>query len=639
MPSISDRFKDLKNSILGTTTAKIDAQLDDAVKDIVAYKSQAGRKGYIELVRSLISKSADVSLSGQGGVFGQGATPAAFGQGGRIMRYKMYEAITANINYCSRALDVLVDNVISPDDITKSSLEVKPENYLEDEVSMDSQVRTIKKIIESLKLESKLNLIVRTTLELGDFFCEIGDEKTALTSRSVLSESSYDDYIGQLLKEGIRENITYKDYHIVLDYSTFMEAKRKPAKKKAAPKKKTASKKEDENISVKRLNLIFHEPQFIVKLQSSLFPICFGYLVFPKVSITNAATMEDDALNTICTNILKNLIQKIPQAQEFANDNDLKDILGAMLKHSDPNKVMDIRYVPTDNMVHFCRPSVKHFPYGSSIFEPCQFTAKVLMALETALAIQRLSRSTEKRKIGVEIGLPRDARKAVENLKEEFRKRKVSLDSFGSIDTIPSMITTFEDIYIPQKDGKSYVDISTFSEGNVDVRNKVEELKFLRDQLVSSLGVPPSFIGIEENLSNKSALSEENILFARTIINHQKFLTHQISELIEKVMLRADPEKALTLLNNRVTVSLPVPRSLQFEREARYMSEFANLVETLDRIGINKAYSRKKYLSQIDWEEVKKYSIDDKIDKGLDPEKKKEDDDGMGGMSGGMGGF
>ena len=158
--------------------------------------------------------------------------------------------------------------------------------------------------------------------------------------------------------------------------------------------------------------------------------------------------------------------------------------------------------------------------------------------------------------------------------------------------------------------------------------------------MVSSLGVPPSFIGIEENLSNKAALSEENILFARTVIGHQKYLTHQIEELVQKIFDIIDPEEALTILDH-VEVSLPVPRSLQFEREARYMNELSTLVENLERIGIPKEYSTKKYLSQIDWEEVKKYDIDQKIDKNLDPEKKDDQDDMMGGMGamGGEGGF
>jgi hypothetical protein len=298
---------------------------------------------------------------------------------------------------------------------------------------------------------------------------------------------------------------------------------------------------------------------------------------------------------------------------------------------------MNIRYVPPNNIQHFKRPSTKYEPYGESIFDACQFSAKCLVAMETALAVQRLARSTEKRKIAVEIGLPRDARKMIEKLKEELRKRKVTLDNFGTVDTIPSMITTFEDVYIPQRDGKPFVDISTFNEGNVDIRNKVEELKFLRDSVVASLGVPPSFINIEENLSNKAALTEENILFARTIVSHQKYITDQINKLVQKVYDIISPEEALSILDN-VLIALPSPKSLQYEREARYLSELANLIETLERIGIPREYTKKKYLSNIDWEDLKNYEVGEKIEKELGTTKE-DPMDAMGGMggTGGMG--
>jgi len=636
MPSIANILNKLKTTIVQTQTKKIDDKLDQAVKDIVAYKSHSGRNGYIELVRSLVSKTADIKISGisGGGLFSQGVSPTAFGQGSRIMRYKAYQAIVSQINYATRALNVLVDNILSPDDITKQALEVKPKLFLTDEAPVASKVRYVKEVIEQIDLERRLDLIARNTLLYGDLFCELAGPKTALTSHSLLTEGSqYRQTINDQYESGARERIIHNvgknKYEFNLDYSALTEAGAD------TPTPKTKKKEKQKRKTLANLQLVFHDPQFVVKLQSAMFPICFGYLIFPIRAAMPGTALADEAINNICVSIIKSLQDKIPQMKEFEGDAELKDILSALVSNADINKAMDIRYVPPDTMIHFMVPTTKYYPYGESIFDSTQYASKVFISLETALAVQRLSRSTEKRKIAIEIGLPRDARKAIELMKEEFRKRKISLDSFGTVDTIPSMITTFEDVYIPQKDGKSFVDISTFNEGNVDVRSKVDELKFLRDQMVSSLGVPPSFLGIEENLSNKAALSEENILFARTVIGHQKYLTHQITELIQKVFDIIDPEEALTILDH-VDVALPMPRSLQFEREARYMNELSTLVENLERIGIPKEYSTRKYLSQIDWDEVKKYDIDQKIDQTLDPSKK--EDDGMGGM-GGMGGL
>jgi hypothetical protein len=632
MAGLKDNFELLKRTIIGTKTTNIDAKLDQAVTDITNFKSQSGRNGYIDLVRNLISKSTgsfNIDSSSKG-MFGQGSTsPAMFGQQKRMQRYKTYAGTISTIDYCYRALDVLTDNICSPDDITKTTLEIKPKKFLEDETPTESKTVQVKGLVHKLKIEEHLPLIVRNTLLFGDFFCEIASPKTALTSSSYLAEQQH------LFESGVIEEFAVPikgkdDWKIRMNYEGFVELGTEVLIE-AGETDKTDGKKDASDVV-----LLFHDPSRIVKLQSELYPICFGYLVFPKANVVPHLSMQDQAVNDICNSILKNLSKKVPQIAEF-NGKELKDIVASMVASGqDQSKATSIRYVSPDRIQHFMRPSTKYEPYGESIFDACQFTAKCLVAMETALAVQRLAKSTEKRKIAVEIGLPRDARKMIEKLKEELRKRKVTLDNFGTVDTIPSMITTFEDVYIPQKDGKPFVDISTFNEGNVDIRSKVDELKFLRDSVVASLGVPPSFINIEENLSNKAALTEENILFARTIVSHQKYITHQMNKLIQKVYDIISPEEALSILDN-VLIALPSPKSLQYEREARYLSELANLIETLERVGIPREYTKKKYLSNIDWEDLKNYEVGEKIEKELGTEK--EDDPMAGGMAGMGGGY
>jgi len=741
MPNkLTDLFSQLKTTVIGTKTAKIDSILDKAVNDIITYKSHSGRNGYIDLVKTVISKSAtDISSLGNSNLFSQGHTgPASLGQGNRIARYKIYQSIVANINYTYRALSVLVDNILSPDDITKISLDIKIKNYLEDELPIESKINKIKDVIKKLKLEKKLKMIIWDTLQNGDFFCEIASLKETLSSRSIINESRiYKQHFQNKILNGDIEElqtiIDKKQINIRINYESLMESQDEiKDDKEIDPNKKLAN-----------ISLIYHKPSLVVKLQSSLFPICFGYLIFPEIkgTTTYGSQFEDDGINNICISILHNLEKKIPQMAEFNDNEELKNIVKYMIVNADPSKALDIRYVPPDKITHFMVPSSKYYPYGESILDASQFTSKVLMALETALAVQRLAKSTEKRKIAVEVGLPRDAKKVIEGMKEEFRKRKVSLDSFGTIDTIPSMITTFEDIYIPQKDGKPFVDISTFTEGNADIRSKVDELKFMRDQLISTYGVPPSFLAIEENLciisttyipllnghsmtldeiikqyekgdldiyvysydhetgklvpgkvtwagytrlqtkcirvhldnenyidctpdhpfmlrdgtykeaqylkeneslmpfykriavlnykvtkvelleglhdtgdltienyhnfaveagviihnSNKAALSEENILFARTVIGHQSYLSEQLTELIKKVFYIIDPKESLTLFDS-IDIHLPAPKILQYERESRYMGELVGLIENLERIGIPKEYSSKKYM-------------------------------------------
>jgi len=627
---LSDTFSKLKNAIIGTKTARVDDSLDNAVKLIASYKTQSGRLGYIELLKNLINKQSNNSVFGSTGIMktvqGSSPTPAMYGQAGRLARYKSYEAILSNITYCFRALNVITDNILSPDDITKQSLDIKPQSYLEDEVETESKTKMAEEVVKQIKLEQNLDIIIKNTLSYGDFFVEVGTAKTALISRAYLAESistGYNESIDTIHVESKDD----EDYNIIMDYSSFTEAK------------ENDKKDDNENeLDPSDIKLMFHVPKNVVKLQSELFPVCFGYLIFPKYGPGQSqCQMGDQTINDICLSILKNLENRIPEMKEFKNNKELQDIIKYVINGSDRSygRQLNIRFVPPDKIQHFKVPSTKYYPYGESIFDSVSYSAKLLISLETALAIQRLSRSTEKRKIGIEIGLPRDAKKMVEALKEQFRKRKVSLDTFGTVDTIPSMITTFEDIYIPQKDGKPFVEIDTFTAGNVDIRSKVDELKFIRDELVASLGVPPAFIGIEENVNIKATLSDENVLFARTIIGHQKYLSNQIVELIQKIFQIINPEEALTLLDN-IIITLPAPKSLQFEMLSRRITDTINLIESLERIGVPKEYSKKKFLEDFDWTEIDSYQIDQDIDKKLGISPKEED--GMGGM-GGVGGM
>ena len=645
--SLRDTFSKLKTTIVGTKTSGIDAKLDNAVRDIISYKSNSGRNGYIDLVKSLISKGGTMDISTN--IFQQGTTPATFGQGGRLQRYNAYSAIVSHINYCQRALDVLTDNILAPDDITKTCLEVNAKSYIESSENSQSNVKDIEEIIKKVKLEERLDMIVKGTLEFGDFFAEIADDKTALTSKSAfLAESIFQMQRSNKSKEVITEKISdNKNVKIIMDFSALDDMINNDSNTKLVS---DLDKNKDKEIKPEDLNLLFYDPKRVVKLQSDMFPICFGYLIFPSAILAPQLMIQNQVVNTICKSILTSVQKRIPgMSNDNINTKDLQDIIAAMVKEVDYTKAMNIRYVSPDKIQHFLRPTTKYYPYGESIFDPCQFNAKVLIAMEVALTILRLNRSIEKRKVSVEIGLPRDAKQAIERLKEEFKHRKISLDSFGSVDTIPSQICSFEDIFIPQKDGKSFVDISNWNEGMADTRSKIDELKFIRDSIVASLGIPPAFIGLEDQINAKATLSEENVLFARTIVNHQKYLTHQIQELITKVYDIINPEKALTILDD-VQINFPSPKSLQFEREAAYMSNLANLVETLERIGVPRDWSKKHYLTSLDWVEIEQHEINSKIDNTLktDPAEGSEPggmggglmpSGGLGGMSGGMGGF
>jgi len=612
-------FDDIKSLIIGVKTDKIDDQLDNSIENILSYRSNSGRVGYVDYLQTMISKSATNLQSFKNLNELNFGTNGAIGSehGRRIARYKSYEAITTYINYCTRALNVLVDNILSPDDINKISLNVYEKELGSTKSDAGIKTKEIKKILNQLHIEKNIGLIVKTTLHMGDFFAEISDSKKVFTSKTMLTEN--ESFGEDSPYEYITEDIEYIDtskskkiltekFNIILDFQA-----------EEIPDEINDNANSDENKSIRTQNvkIIYHKPSQVVKLQSELYPICFGYLVFPRYHLQHSISIEEQYVNNICKKILMGITKKGIKIKNLDDQTsqDLQDIITQFIKNANRHDNMTIRYIPPDKMVHFHIPNLKFFPYGESIFEACHFTAKLIISLETALTIQRVSRSTEKRKIGIEIGLPRDAANLIQKMKESFNKRKISIDEFGSVDTIPSMISTFEDVYIPQKDGKAFVEIDSFDgAGRTDTPGKVDEIQQLIGQLVASLGVPRQFLGLEENTTWKNTLSEENILFARTIIYHQKYLNEQITDLVYKIYKVIDPDFALEFID-RYMINFPPPQSLQFERQSKYISDIVTMVNSLKEIDVPLEYSKKKFITQIDWDEVKEYETNEKIDK------------------------
>ena len=129
-------------------------------------------------------------------------------------------------------------------------------------------------------------------------------------------------------------------------------------------------------------------------------------------------------------------------------------------------------------------------------------------------------------------------------------------------------------------------------------------------------------------------MGEESLLFARTLISHQKYFSHQITDLIHKLLRIVKPTLLLTM--DSITLTLPPPRGLQIERESQNLQNLVALIQALEGLGIPKEYSKKKYLPDIDWNEIKKFETSEAIEKSTGAEK--DTGGSLGGMGGDLGG-
>jgi hypothetical protein len=381
--------------------------------------------------------------------------------------------------------------------------------------------------------------------------------------------------------------------------------------------------------------MAIHNPEYVIRLETQRFKSCLGYLVFPKVDVIGMqnSSMMSSANNTvdgICMDIIKQLEKNLKTSNDKIQiSDDLKKTLLNQLDRINKNEDLKIRYVAPELMIHWRINVESHDPYGESIFDCVNYDCRLLMALKTAKTIKQLTYATDKRVISVETGLPRGAMNSVEQMKESISKKKISIDGMGSINSIPSQIPTFETIYIPMRDGKKFVEIDNQQWGQ-NPQEDVENLKFIRDNIVANLGVPAPYLGLEENSSNRSLLTVENINFCRTIISLQKELSIPLKEMFKKIisLIYPDSEDHVELL----VVTFPEPKISPYEHQMEYVEQMQRLIEALNSLGIPKDWLKHKYLPNIDWDEIEKYKAQEKINKETGEEP--PDSAAMGGMGG-----
>jgi len=527
---------------------KVDLALSNISTDVLSKNS----RNYAEIMHKVFSNSiTQKDLENAPNVIVSDMMTIA-----RMSRYISAEEICDSIPYCARALKVLKDGVCSPDDITKKTIQLlSTEDSSDDNDQVEKDVRNI---IRDLKIEPIMDTVIYETLKLGDQFIEICDYTTdevpitqSLLQEGLITEQevnqtfeikmspdstevmkvqleiiqdSGDDGIEQLLEDVELDNLG----SILEDNGT--------------QTKKTTDEDPAEGgdtIDLRNIRIIVHDPRTVIKLQSRRYKMCLGYLVLPyNEQFTGPLTGMNSApgtggfgsangrFHTGMSSLMpgsdssmvgidalyKDLIGKIKKhlndKEIVVNKKEVMDMITRAISEVEdedekrnPTEVskLQIRYVPVNRMEHFFLSSQRFFPYGEGIFFKSTLKAKMLIALETSMTMKRVSDSMDRRVWYVESGLPRDARNLIEELKMKFKKKKFSIDGLGSISTIASQMNFNEDLYIPQTKGKRFVEPDVLAPAG-DIRGFVEDLKYLRDEIVANLEVPPAYLNLEENL-------------------------------------------------------------------------------------------------------------------------------------------
>jgi len=493
-------------------------------------------------------------------------------------------------------------------------------------------------IIKYIKLEDHLEEIILPFLEYGDSFIEIVHESEA-----------YEDEIKKHGLFALTDNIIYQDYTVhselveVGKNKIFLNLEYMPDEIK---EEKTFSmyiieNEEEEEDKVKKdmPKIVVHKPHNVISLTKGDY--CYGYLVVDN-NVKNSNDLMNDASFTGLDgtssgnassekSILDDLVMKIYKTTKDWFETNKKLEVPASFKNVIINVLRDsgaaninVRFVKTINMVHAKVPSLEFAPYGESIFQDLLFDLRLHVSNRVTDIIYKLARAGKHLIFYVDVTGARDAKSRIDNVKTSVNKREVTASDLMSIENIPSIVSTFENFYIPTKDGKKTVEIDTVEFGTK--QDNQEENKFNLKNILTGIEIPPSILGVEDATAGKNTLSQENVLFANSVIRYQNLLSKYLTELIQKIYVqRVDFEKDYKTyddlyLDMKVTFNAPFSILVSSSRE---MFDSITSIINMLKDYVPEEILKTKYLHMFDWEYIEKFKMQEEL-KGKKESEKEE---------------
>ena len=224
-----------------------------------------------------------------------------------------------------------------------------------------------------------------------------------------------------------------------------------------------------------------------------------------------------------------------------------------------------------DGKIKFENYEIAHFrlltdanylPYGRSYIEPARKTYKQYILMKDAMLLHRITRAPEKRVFYVDIGNmpPAEVDAYMERLKQKMQKTPYIDKQTGEYNLKYNMMNVMEDFYVPQRGANSNTKIDTIKGLEY---NAIEDVNFLRDEMLAALKVPKAFFGFEKDLTGKATLAAEDIRFARTVERIQRIVLSELYK-IALVHLYVQGYDGESLANFELTLSTP---SVIYEQE------------------------------------------------------------------------
>jgi hypothetical protein len=203
-----------------------------------------------------------------------------------------------------------------------------------------------------------------------------------------------------------------------------------------------------------------------------------------------------------------------------------------------------------------------YLPYGRSYIEPARKTYKQYVLMKDAMMLHRVARAPEKRVFKINVGNipPNEVDTYMQKLMQKTKKTPMIDHQTGEYNLRYNMMNMMEDYYIPVRGNDSATTIDTIKGLEY---NAIEDVAFLRDEMLAALKIPKAYFGFEKDLNGKATLAAEDIRFARTVERIQRIALSELYK-IALVHLYTQGYEDETLTNFEIGLTTP---SIIYEQE------------------------------------------------------------------------
>jgi hypothetical protein len=158
--------------------------------------------------------------------------------------------------------------------------------------------------------------------------------------------------------------------------------------------------------------------------------------------------------------------------------------------------------------------------------------------MEDSMLTYRLARAPERRVFYIDVGqLPGFKAEAfIERMKDQFRKKKVSLNQngFGGSSSVEERYqppAVEEDYWIPTRPN-SNTKIETLP--GAQNLGEIDDAIYFRLKLLTALNFPKNYLNVDDPAQTKITLSSQDVKFARTVERYQSSLEDGIFEIAQR---------------------------------------------------------------------------------------------------------